>query len=539
MKAQSRHILILLSLSGGLLSGLAWTSWCPGLILLVSFVPFLLIEEQIFRNRERYTPNAFFIFLLPGFLVFNMMGLGWMRVATMAGTVTVLLGMTFLMSFTLWLAHVIRLRAGDAAGAVSFIALWLAFEFATLNISFITPWMNLGNGLAKEIRLIQWYELTGTGGGSLWILASNLFLAAAILKRPERPLKDMLRAAPFIIWICLLIIPAAVSVFRYNTVSTVGSKASEVVIMQPNADPYNEKFRVPFDYQLDKIASDAISFTTPETEWVIMPETVVDDPVNQADTHENLYVRLIRRIALRNPRASVVAGLVTYISYPSSDVPPTRSARPDEESGGYLDYFNSAVKIDTGRTVEFYNKSKLVPGIEMQFSYSLGKVAARILPYLGGTKWGYGIQNDRSVFTNNSAGYKAGTAICYESAFGDFIADFVRNGANAIFIITNDGWWKNTDGYRQHLTFASLRAIETRRPVARSANTGVSCIINNRGDRVRELEWWSEGVIRGKIFPSAVITPYVRHGDWILRIATGVSALVISIVLVLPILRRK
>ena len=96
---------------------------------------------------------------------------------------------------------------------------------------------------------------------------------------------------------------------------------------------------------------------------------------------------------------------------------------------------------------------------------------------------------------------------------------YVKNGAEALFIITNDGWWKNTNGYKQHLYYASLRAIETRRPVARAANTGISCIIDIRGKRTAETEWWTPAVIKGEIIPETRITPYVKYGDYLLKIS--------------------
>jgi apolipoprotein N-acyltransferase len=454
-----------------------------------------------------------------------MMTLGWMRVATIAGAVAVILGMTFLMAFTMWLAFVVRLWAGTRAWRVAVVSFWLAYEFATLNINIITPWINLGNGLAGDILFIQWYEFTGTGGGTLWILLSNLVLAGVVdrmLSGSGKPL------AGFALWIALVLIPSAASLARYHTVKTSGNEPSEVIIAQPNTDPYSEKFRIPFDVQLDRIAIVTSGFVTPSTDWVILPETVADDPVDLMFADENLYIRILRRIALRNPGSSVVAGLVTRKAYPLSDDPPTRSARMEDESGTWYDYYNSALRIDTGSVLEVYHKSKLVPGIEMQFSNGPGRLAARILPYLGGTKWGYGIQDERSVFTHPRTGISAAPVICYESVFGSYVGEYVRNGAAAIFIITNDGWWKNTGGYRHHLAYASLRAIETRRPVARSANTGVSCIINIRGEREEELEWWTEGVIRGKITPETAITPYVKYGDIILKIAVFISVLVLS-----------
>ncbi|WP_431217736.1 nitrilase-related carbon-nitrogen hydrolase [Puia sp. P3] len=66
--------------------------------------------------------------------------------------------------------------------------------------------------------------------------------------------------------------------------------------------------------------------------------------------------------------------------------------------------------------------------------------------------------------------------------YGEFMSRYVRNGANVVAIITNDGWWGNTPGYRQHESYARLRAIETRRWVIRSANTGVSCVISPAGE---------------------------------------------------------
>ena len=172
----NKYSLTGLSLAGGILSGLAWTGWCSGLILLISFVPFFLIENYLFEHPKRFTSNAFFILILPGLVTFSIIVMGWMRVASLTGAICVILGLSFLMAFAMWLAHVVRLRAGNIAGIISMIAFWLSYEFISLNISIVSPWMNLGNGLAKDILFIQWYEATGTAGGSLWILLSNIIL---------------------------------------------------------------------------------------------------------------------------------------------------------------------------------------------------------------------------------------------------------------------------------------------------------------------------------------------------------------------------
>jgi apolipoprotein N-acyltransferase len=175
----------------------------------------------------------------------------------------------------------------------------------------------------------------------------------------------------------------------------------------------------------------------------------------------------------------------------------------------------------------------------MQFSNGPGRLIGKILPNLGGTKWGYGTQNERICFEHPSISQKIAPVICYESVFGKYVTDYLKNGAQAIFIITNDGWWKNTNGYKQHLSYASLRAIETRRPVARAANTGISCIIDIRGNRTEETEWWSQSVIKGEIYPETRITPYVKYGDYLMHISSLISVFILLVIFIAIPIRKK
>ncbi len=525
----NKYTLVALSVGGGILSGLAWTGWCSGLILLIAFVPFFLIENHLFENSKKYTPNAFFLFLLPGFVIFSIIGIGWMRVASITGAIVVIMGLSFLMSFALWLAHISRMKSGTIVGVTSLFSFWLGYEFLSLNVNIVSPWLNLGNGLAKDIAFIQWYELTGTAGGTIWILSSNLLLSVFLIRSIEKKTGYFLYLT---IWFLFLIIPSTFSLIRFNSIKSYQTVAEEVVIVQPNIDPYSQKFVIPFEEQLNNAIYLAGKEATAKTRWIITPETTVDDPVNLDTLNSDKYIKMVRELVTRIPSASVVTGFVTYRIYPPSPEAPTISARITDTSGLYYDHFNSALKIDSGDLIEVYHKSKLVPGIEMQFSTGPGRFIATILPTLGGTKWGYGIQRERSVFQNKTTLTRAAPIICYESAFGEYVSNYVKNGANVLFIITNDGWWKNTYGYNQHLSFASLRAIETRRQVARAANTGISCIIDIRGKRIIETEWWKQSVIKGEIFPQSAITPYVRYGDYLLRIGALLSVIILSVIFV-------
>jgi apolipoprotein N-acyltransferase len=532
----NKYTLTALSVTGGILSGLAWTGWCSGLILLVAFVPFFLIENHLFENPERFSPNAFFIYIIPGFVIFSIISLGWMRVASITGAICVIMGLSFLMAFNMWLAHIVRIRAGNVPGFVSLITFWLSYEFISLNVNIISPWLNLGNGLSKDILFIQWYEFTGTSGGSLWILCSNLFLTIFLIKyRTGKHRKNIILT----VWLLLIVIPSVISITRYYTIEKNSSNAAEVVIIQPNYDPYTEKFTIPFEEQLKKVIKMADTSASDKTAWIITPETTVDDPVNLDDLENNKYIRMIRTLANKYPKASIVTGMVSFRLYPVSSDPPTASTRETETPGIYFDHFNSALKIDTGKNIEVYHKSKLVPGIEMQFSSGPGRFLSKILPSLGGTKWGYGIQNDRICFDNALNKIKVAPVICYESVFGEYVTGYLKSGAEALFIITNDGWWKNTNGYKQHLSFASLRAIETRRPIARAGNTGVSCIIDFRGNRIQETGWWTQTVLKGVIFPETRITNYVKYGDFLLRISSLISVIILLVIFIAIPFRKK
>ncbi|HRN41789.1 MAG TPA: apolipoprotein N-acyltransferase, partial [Vicingus sp.] len=174
---------------------------------------------------------------------------------------------------------------------------------------------------------------------------------------------------------------------------------------------------------------------------------------------------------------------------------------------------------------KIYHKSKLVLGVEkMPFSSLLSPIE-KFAINLGGTTGSYGVEKEAKIFDNEKT--KIAPVICYESIYGEYVTDYVKKGANVIFIITNDGWWEDTPGYKQHLAYGRLRAIETRRSIARSANTGISCFINQRGDVLQATNWWEQDVIAGKINLNNQTTFYTIHGDYIGRVAAFIGALML------------
>ena len=532
----NKYILAALSVTGGIMCGLAWTDWCPGLILLFGFVPFFIIEDHLFNNRKRYTSNAYFLYLLPGFVIFSILTFGWIRVISIVAAISVILSGAFLMSFTMWLAFRVRLKEGTLQGSVSLVAFWLTLELVCLKIPFLSPWINLGNGLSKEILFIQWYEVTGTAGGTFWILLSNLLLSRFLLSLSA---KGRVLWISLSFWLAVITIPSAASIIRYYTIKPSEGTENEAVIIQPNFDPYGEKFRLPFEKQLEKIIEMAMPVVTDKSIWLITPETTINDPVDENNLAGDKYIRIIRDYIAVQPSVSVIAGIV---SFTSSDIVPRKDSDTDKlriQPAPQVDYYNSAFKIDTGPEIEIYHKSKLVPGFEYIPATGLMGMLSRILPELGGINRGYTAQEERVCFKNSVSLQKIAPVICYESVFGEYVTDYIKKGAGAIFIITNDGWWKNTNGYKNHLTCASLRAIETRRPVVRAANTGVSCFIDIRGRVTARTPWWEAVALKGKFIPDTRITFYVKYGDFLMVFASILTIVIlISIFVVQPVLKK-
>ena len=154
----------------------------------------------------------------------------------------------------------------------------------------------------------------------------------------------------------------------------------------------------------------------------------------------------------------------------------------------WIDVYNSSFLISSNQKPQIYHKSKLVVGVEnMPYKNILEPLLGNTLLNLGGTVSTRATQDKREIFKLNN-GTKVAPIICYESVYGEYVTQYVRNGAQFLAIITNDGWWSESQGYKQHLSYAKIRSIETRRSIARSANTGSSAIINKKGEIIKKAD---------------------------------------------------
>jgi apolipoprotein N-acyltransferase len=147
---------------------------------------------------------------------------------------------------------------------------------------------------------------------------------------------------------------------------------------------------------------------------------------------------------------------------------------------------------------------------------------------LGGISGSLGADTAQRAFkaTTSQGIVKIGAPICYESIFGELFSEFVRNGAQLMCVITNDAWWGNTPGYKQHFEMSVLRAIETRRYIIRAANTGISAFIDPLGKAHQKTAYNTQTAISQVVYPNNEITFYTKYGDYLAKIMLGIAGLI-------------
>lgn len=530
--------LIFLSVLSGLLLIPAWYELGTGLILLFAFIPLLFVEDYLYQNKIDHQAHKIFLYSAISFFIWNAGTTWWLWNASEAGMFLAFFINTLLMSVIFWLFHITRRNTGSSIGYFSLIVYWLVFEHFYMNGEINWPWLNLGNGFANDIHLIQWYEFTGTFGGSLWVLLTNI-LGFNALKHFIRYRSLKGKFADSAILAMVIIIPVLVSLIIFNRYKE-DPNPREIVVLQPNIDPYEDKFGgMDMSEQMDILLKLADSLATPETDFIVAPETFINDNVWEQNMYSNSSIlQIYEFINKKCQKASFIIGLTYYKLYDNiNEITPT--AQEIRGTGKYYDSYNAAIQIDTSMVLQLYKKSKLVVGVEkMPYPQYLGFLR-KITLRLGGTFRSHGIQKNRKNFytINDSTGISP--VICYESIFGEYVTDYIKKGSQYIFVITNDGWWGNTPGHRQHHSYSRLRAIETRRSVARSANTGISSLINQKGEILQKTDYWVPDAIRGTLNANDKLTFYTMHGDYIARISYFFSLLIALYTVTRVIMNRK
>lgn len=507
-----------IAIGGGLLLFAAWPTSPFTILIFISWLPLLWLESTI-KSRKKFFGLTYITMF-----TWNIATTWWIWNASAPGATAAFLANSLLMCFP-WLGfRIVKDKWGEKAGFISLVAFWMCFEFIHLQDWGLSwPWLTLGNSFATHPEWVQWYEYTGTSGGSLWILLVNIFLFQHF--RNNRQREDGKSYGKLIIAVIMLFIPIGLSwIIALRITKGDRTEVSNIVVVQPNIDPYEKVATGTFEGQLQKLIQLTEKEIDSETALVVWPETALymDSgglSEEELEQKNNFLLNPLWGFLKRHPGISLFTGVESYRQLNA----PTKYSK--EFSGQYFEAYNGSALLDSSGASAFYHKSMLVPGVETLpwFLKFIDKWFAKF----GGTTAGYAKQKDRTVL-NEKHGFKIAPSICYESVYGEFMSAYVRNGANLICIITNDGWWKKTPGHKQHMNYARLRAIETRTWVARSANTGISCFIDPYGTVINPQPYNTAAAIKLPIAPPAAQkTFFVRNGDILSRLMVILSIIIV------------
>jgi len=533
---KAKHLYALSILSGLILS-LGWPMHGFPWLLFFGFVPLLFIEDHIQQNSHNFHKYSILKYSYVAFIVWNTLTTWWIWNSTIFGAIMAVLLNSLFMAIAFWLFHLSKKSFYSRSNAIYLLIIfWIAFEYLHLDWDLSWPWLNLGNGFANYTKWVQWYEFTGTLGGTFWILLLNILFFKLIKKILGKTEGRVSILSNSITALLVLMIPMIFSIILFSNYEESGESV-EVIISQPNIDPYTEQYNTPVKEVIDRTLGIAEPLITEKTRFLVCPESALQESIWHHVAEESRSVVLIRRFLEKYPQLNIVIGASTFRLFEENE-PLTRTARQFADVEKYYDAYNTALFINDSAPVGLYHKSKLVPGPEKMPFQRLLKPLQHLAFDLGGTVGSLGTSAEPTVFSSKCGHYHVPAIICYESVYGNFTAEFVRNGANILFIITNDGWWGNTPGHRQHFLFAPLRAIETRRSIARSANTGISAFINQRGDILQTTEYWVADAIKATLQTNTQLTFYVKHGDYIGRICTFLGVFLLLIALTASVINR-
>ena len=510
---------LLLSLTSAFFFICGWPTYGHPIFLFFIFIPLFIIEEKINSDNKSKKYLRIWSYSYFTFILWNLSTTWWLINASLAGMLIANIFNSLFFSIIFLLFHWGKKRLPLKGAYAFFISIWISFEKLHLEWDISWPWLNLGNGFSEFIYWIQWYEYTGTFGGTLWILIINIGFHETfkkIIVKSDVNIQSVLIES--IKWVFGIAFPILFSLLIYINIEDSKNKI-KILSVQPNIDPYNEKYLYSNDDFLENIREQIINFKDQKLDYIILPETYFAEGYGERlnNFEQNDLNLKLKDLIGQFQGAQLISGIQFFNTY--SNLNKTISSNRIRNNL-WVDYYNTAIMVSPDEKTHFYHKSKLVVGVEtLPYSKTIMPFFGKYMIDLGGTVSNRVIQKNRSVFYNQKKEIYAAPVICYESIYGDFNTEYVRLGANFFAIISNDAWWGNTPGHKQLLSITRLRAIENRRAIARSANTGISGFINEKGELIKSLPYDSKNVILGEIPIISRQTFYTKYGDLIARIS--------------------
>lgn len=516
---------IFLAILSGVLLSLSFPPFKTGFFAYFGLVPILIFINRAKNYRE------LLIFTYLSMLVFHALTLYWIGGWSSKTDPFMMIGSVALIlvhPFFYWLPFVffflIKKHLGNKSAFFAFPFLWNSLEYLRSVDETAFPWLTLGNTQSYYLPIIQITSIIGVYGLSFIIVVFNVLIYVAYKNFRYESFRFTLNKLAIIVIVL-------VSLFIYGKVilneSIYDGKKIRVGVIQPDFDPW-EKWEDEVNPQIDVYLQLSDSAVQKGAELIVWPESAL--PVYLLSGNYPEEVRRIKNFC-RDKNVAIVTGLPLVHFYFSKEQA-KEDSRISRDSSYYYDTYNGVVLFlpDTD-LIQEYGKMNLVPFAE-RAPY------LHYLPFLGDLiKWSVGISNwsvwdKQTVFnykTQEGDSVKFSAVVCYESIFPSFNAEFVKNGAQFLVVVTNDSWYGRTSGPYQHKQYAIFRAIENRRWIVRSANGGISSIIDPFGRTIFETNLFERTYFVDDIYVNNDLTYYVQYRDIISYFALIISGIFISI----------
>ncbi|UTX50805.1 apolipoprotein N-acyltransferase [Chryseobacterium sp. MA9] len=516
---------VLLTLISAMLLSVSWPTYGVPFFIFFALVPLLMMEHGVSKFSD-YKRKSWIVFGLSYlcFVIWNVVTTGWLYGSknpdgshSLMAVVFPVLVNSLLYSLVFQCYHWYKNAQGTYWGLGFLIAIWMSFEKFHLGWELTWPWLNLGNVFADYPKLIQWYDTLGATGGSFWILLINVLIFYTVRTwEAGRKRKDLIKNSAIVG--ALIVLPMIISVIKYNNFDEKATGQVSILMLQPDLDPYAEKYsKDSLTIEQDLLAL-AEKNSTGKIDYYIAPETALPGRGSISETafEKSLLLNNIKGFLTNHPGSVFATGISSHrFFYNPADLP---KEAYQINSGVWVSSYNTAIQLVPNQKVQAYHKGKLVPGVEI-FPYMnvLKPLLGDAMLNLGGTVASLGTDKERVAFSNPYNKGKLAPIICYESIYGEFVTDYVKKGANFLAIMTNDSWWGVTEGHKQLLSYAKLRAIETRREIARAANSGISAHINAKGEVTADTFYGDKTALFAKVNLYDTMTFYTRAGDILSR----------------------
>jgi len=538
---------VILSLLSAMLLSISWPTYGIPFFIFFALVPLMMMEHDI-TKFSKIKRKGWVIFGLSYFcfVIWNIVTTGWLYGSknpdgthSLMAVVFPVLVNSLLYSFVFQLYHWYKKLQGTYWGLTFFVAIWMCFEKLHMSWEFTWPWLNLGNAFSEYPKIIQWYDTLGATGGSFWILLINVY-AFYTLRIWEAGRKRKSLIINSAILVGAIALPMLISVVKYNNFDEKPIGSVKVLMLQPELDPYTEKYSKDSLTIMNDLLTLAEQNSKGKIDYYIGPETSLPGfgSISERGFEQSTLLNNVKDFLSKHPKSVFATGISSHKFFRSNEQKPNAAYQVSD--GSFVESYNSAVQIIPNQKVEVYHKGKLVPGVEI-FPYInvLKPVLGDAMLNLGGATVSLGIDEERKVFTNPFNKGKLAPIICYESIYGEFVTDYVKKGANFLAIMTNDSWWGVTQGHQQLMSYAKLRAIETRREIARSANSGISAHIDAKGDVLADTLYGDKTALFAEVKLYDKMTFYSRAGDLLSRISIFVLGFLVFYTLIKKFQNRK